>query len=173
MLRFCVRSLVVFAVAAPLVFAAAACGGGDSDSNGSNDDGGSSGGSPSGGSAPTATATPIGGSVRPTNAAVTFETVDGTATLTQSGGTVQYSVTASGVGEGAHALYIILDGSGCEGANRIGPLTPLEAAADGTATVEGMLIGQLVDLVGGSLAIYEGETSGTGLVDCGLISATP
>jgi hypothetical protein len=165
-----VRAILVLAAAAAFALAAG-CGG----SSGDDDDSGDGGGG-GGGGAPTATRTPR---VTVTNATVTFEAsatspATGTATLVQDGGNVQITVTMTGLPEGAHALYV--NRGACDDPGRVGPLTPLEAAADGSASSESSMLAQLTDFVGGHVLIYEGETASTDAVVllCGeIVAATP
>ena len=162
--------LVLTAVAAFAL--AAGCGGNSSSDDDSSGDGGSGGG----GGAPTATRTPR---VTVTNASVTFEAsagspATGTATLVQDGGNVQITVSMTGLPEGIHALYV--NRGACDDPGRVGPLTPLEAGADGSAESVSSMLAQLTDFVGGRVLIYEGETASTEAVVllCGeIVAATP
>ena len=126
------------------------------------DDGASSGGS----------STPPPASI--TSATGTFEAlggsgVGGDVTLAKEGGRTSLLATVTGLPQPVHALYITQ--GGCGEGGRIGPLTPLEADADGAATSTTLMVTPLPSIVGSHLAIYESDAGSGAVIACAEIVA--
>ena len=155
--------------------------GGDSDSDSNGGSTGSSGAAPSSSGAsassadrPTAPATP-----EPTEASATIEAVagsgvTGTATATKVGAGSEVVISVTGLSAGKHSTYLKADA--CDGAGqRFGPLTELEASADGDAEATTPLpaarLGELLDKKY-HVVIYAGDNSAQGdIVGCGELVA--
>lgn len=163
-----------------VLLASSACGG-DSDSDGGSSSTGSSAAAPSGSgdsassaARPTTPATP-----EPTEASATIEAVagsgvTGTATATKVGAGSEVVISVTGLAAGKHSTYLKADA--CDGAGqRFGPLTELEAAADGAAEATTPLpaarLGELLDKKY-HVVIYAGDNSAQGdVVGCGELVA--
>jgi hypothetical protein len=70
-------------------------------------------------------------------------------------------------------MYLMQSAACDERGNRTGPLSPLDASADGKAAADGTMLSQLGTLVGRSLAIYAGDKGDSAIVACGQITAAP
>ena len=159
-----------FAVATVVLFTAAACGGGDSSPPAGAKSDTAAPGAPNAAGTPAsaakATATKAEATLRPAGGSA----ANGTATLTQAADKVEYRVEVSGASPGPHAMYLIQNAT-CASGNRTGPLSPLDASADGNGIAEGTMTTQLGSLIGRSLAIYAGDKGDSEVIACGSISA--
>ncbi len=95
----------------------------------------------------------------------------GTATFVQPADKVEYHVDVSGAAAGPHALYLMQSATCDAAGNRTGPLSLLDASADGHGTADGTMLAELGTLVGRSLALYAGDKGDSDIVACGPITA--